>query len=317
MHQVKEKADAIRKALHQIIVGQDEVMDGLLVGLFVAGGHILLEGVPGTAKTMMVKLLAHIVDCDFKRIQFTPDVLPSDLVGTTVYNLQEGTFFQKKGPIFTNFLLADEVNRTPPKTQSALLEAMEEGQVTLDGQTLPLSPPFMVVATENPLEFEGTFPLPEAQLDRFFLKLNVGYPDMEAETMMLQRIQEGGSLHNFVSHQVSKILKGEELKVLQEKVAQVRVQSGIFSYIVEITHATRAHRNLLYGASPRASIALLQAAKAWAAMEGREYVIPDDVKRVSYPVLRHRIVLRPEAQLEGVQADRVIRNILDAVAVPR
>lgn len=317
METIIKKIENLRQEIGKIIVGQDEIIDGLLIGLLVPGGHILLEGVPGTAKTLMVKILAFGVDSSFKRVQFTPDVLPSDIIGTTVYNFQSGTFNVKKGPIFTNFFLADEINRTPPKTQSALLEAMAEGQVTIDGDTQGLAQPFMVVATQNPLEYEGTFPLPEAQLDRFFLKLLVDYPSKEEEVEMLKRIIAGGIPNDFSSYGVEKVITGQELLEMRQAVLTVTVSTEIISYAQEIVSSTRKHRNLQVGASPRGSIALLTAARATAFMHGRNYVIPDDVKNVTKPVLRHRLILRPEAELEGLTVDKVLTGILDAVPVPR
>ena len=278
MEAIYNKIEVLRKELGKVIVGQEEIIDGLLIGLLVRGGHVLLEGVPGTAKTLMVKTLAYSIDCNFKRMQFTPDVLPSDVIGTTVYNLQSGNFNVKKGPVFTNFFLADEINRTPPKTQSALLEAMEEGQVTIDGDSMNLSQPFMVVATQNPLEYEGTFPLPEAQLDRFFLKLLVTYPTKEEEGKMLERIMCGGNPHDIASYGVDKVLTGEEIIKIRQVISEITVSNDLIGYALDIVTATRNNRNIAVGASPRGSIALLTSAKAWALLNRRNYIIPDDIK---------------------------------------
>ena len=314
--EVQRVAQAITAEVHKAVVGQDETIENALAGLF-ADGHILLEGVPGTAKTLLVRALAAAVSGEFKRIQFTPDLMPSDITGTRIFDQQAMEFVFKPGPLFTGLLLADEINRTPPKTQAALLEAMQEHRVTVDGETHDLSPVFMVFATQNPIEFEGTYPLPEAQLDRFLLKILVAYPPLEAEQTVLRRYHEGFDANDLHSVGIRPGADVASIMRCRALIKQVRVEEAMFQYITRLVSATRDHRQLVLGASPRASIALLGVGKALAAMRGRDFLIPDDVKAIAPATLRHRLLLRPEAEIEGVSADRVIESILDSLEVPR
>ena len=279
-----------------------------------ADGHALLEGVPGTAKTMLVKTLAKLIGAEFGRIQLTPDMLPSDILGTSVYDLSTKTFQLKKGPIFTSLLLADEINRTAPKTQSALLEAMEERQVTMDGRTEKLPDLFMVVATQNPIEFEGTYPLPEAQLDRFMLKIEMGYPDGDAERKMLANWQSGRYDRKL---DIQPVVSEQDILNSRERLKHVNVEDSIFDYLMQLVQKSRTLSDVQLGASPRAALYWLNAAKAHAAMEGRDFVTPDNIKFVAQPVLRHRIILTPEAELEGTNVTQVIAKLLGLVPVPR
>jgi len=313
---VKSAYQAIRAEAAKVLVGQDEVFEQMVIALL-ARGHVLLEGVPGTAKTLAAKTLAHLIRADFKRVQFTPDLMPSDIVGTQVYDVTTGKFYLKKGPIFTNVLLADEINRAPAKTQSALLEAMEERQVTIDGDRYALPEPFLVLATQNPVEYEGTYPLPEAQLDRFLFKTLVTYPSSESEFEVLRRYHHGFDAHQLAESGLTAVVSPGDLSALRREINTVAVEDGIMRYITAISAATRTAGDLALGGSPRASIALLLAAKAWAAMQGRAYTVPDDVKALGLPIFRHRIILKPEAEIEGLNADSVIKRILGRVEVPR
>ena len=314
--EVQQVADAITAEVHKAVVGQDETIENALAGLF-ADGHILLEGVPGTAKTLLVRALAAAVSGEFKRIQFTPDLMPSDITGTRIFDQQAMEFVFKAGPIFTGLLLADEINRTPPKTQAALLEAMQEHRVTVDGESHDLPPVFMVFATQNPIEFEGTYPLPEAQLDRFLLKILVAYPPLEVEQIVLQRVHQGFDANDLDAAGLRPVADTATILRCRALIKKVRVEDAMFQYITRLVSATRDHRQLVLGASPRASIALLGVGKALAAMRGRDFLIPDDVKAIAPATLRHRLLLRPEAEIEGVSADRVIESILDGLEVPR
>ena len=300
----------------KVLVGQDEVFEQMVIALL-ARGHVLLEGVPGTAKTLAAKTLAHLVKADFKRVQFTPDLMPSDIVGTQVYDVNSGKFYLRKGPVFTNLLLADEINRAPAKTQSALLEAMEEHQVTIDGTRYELPEPFMVLATQNPVEYEGTYPLPEAQLDRFLFKVLVSYAPLEAELEVLRRYHTGFDAHNLATTDIQPVLAPDEMPALRAQMQQVQVEEGILNYIANIGVASRNSNDLTLGGGPRATIALLQAGKAWAATQGRDYVVPDDIKALVLPIFRHRIILKPEAEIEGMNPDTVMKRILAKVEVPR
>ncbi|MBK9769316.1 MAG: MoxR family ATPase [Candidatus Obscuribacter sp.] len=304
----------LKDALNSTIVGQEMVIDQLLTAIL-ADGHVLLEGVPGTAKTLLVKTIANLVGADFGRIQLTPDMLPSDIVGNSVYDLNTRTFAMRKGPIFTSLLLADEINRTPPKTQSALLEAMEERQVTLDGHTEKLSDLFLVVATQNPVEFEGTYPLPEAQLDRFMLKVLIGYPGRDAEKLMLQNWQEGK--YRRFTEPLQAVTTADEILACRQELLKVKVEDSVMNYLIELVQKSRSVSDLQLGASPRAALAWLGAAKAHAAIEGRDFVTPDNIKFMAEPVLRHRLILNAEAELDGVTVAQVVANILRQVAVPR
>jgi len=314
--EVQQVTDAITAEVHKAVVGQEETIENALAGLL-ADGHVLLEGVPGTAKTLLVRALAAAVGTDFKRIQFTPDLMPSDITGTRIFDQQASEFVFKPGPVFTGLLLADEINRTPPKTQAALLEAMQEHRVTVDGETHELGDVFMVFATQNPIEFEGTYPLPEAQLDRFLLKIIVSYPSLEAEERIVRRYHQGFDANDLATAGVQTVADAETILRCRRIISQVRVEDAMFRYITSVIAATRDHRQLVLGASPRASIALLQVGKALAAMRGRDYLIPDDVKAIAPATLRHRLLLRPEAEIEGSSADRVIESILGSLEVPR
>ena len=306
----------ILNELRKTIVGQAEVIEQILVAVL-AEGHALLEGVPGTAKTLMVKTLAEILGAGFSRIQFTPDLMPSDITGTNVFNMQTSQFSLRQGPIFTDILLADEINRTPPKTQAALLEAMEERQTTIDGERYPLSPIFTVLATENPIEYEGTYPLPEAQLDRFLLKILIDYPAQEAEEEIVARWDTGFNSHHLEQADIQPLPDASAIQRCRMEVKQMRMEPGVQKYIVELVRKTRNHPTILYGASPRASVALLLGSKALAAIRGRDFPTPDDIRDVAMPVLRHRLALRAEAELEGATTDAVISDILKMVEVPR
>jgi MoxR-like ATPase len=304
------------ETLAQVIVGQSDTVQQLLVALL-SGGHVIIEGVPGTGKTLLVKVLSRLIQADFRRVQLTPDILPSDILGTNVFDLNTRSFTLKKGPIFTEILLADEINRTPPKTQSALLEAMEEQQVTLDGQTLHLSPLFWVIATQNPLEFEGTYPLPEAQLDRFLFKLVMDYPKLAAQKQMLLNFLQGFQAKRLDLERLTPLATVEQIITARQAVNSVTVKESLLDYLLTLVEKTRKHPDLFLGASPRASIAWLQTSKANAWLDGRDYVTPDDLKVVAPPLLRHRLILRPESQLDGIQIDTVISSILKQVPVPR
>jgi MoxR-like ATPase len=312
----QETAQAIFDEIHKVIVGQDEVLELLTVAYF-CGGHVLFEGVPGLAKTLIVKAFALITGRDFKRIQFTPDLLPSDIVGTNVFNLKESAFLLRKGPIFTSFLLADEINRTPPKTQSALLEAMEEHRVTIDGDPYALSDDFTVVATQNPIEYEGTYPLPEAQLDRFIFKVLVDYPSEAEEKQILVKFHEGFDPHKLVEAGLRTVMTESAISGIRADVQKITVEESILDYINKIVRATRTHPAISLGASPRASIGLLVGSKALAAVRGKRYITPDEVVTLAKPVCRHRFHLTPEAEIEGDSVDVVIDDIVASVPVPR
>ena len=313
---VSQIAEHIRTEMRKVIVGQDALIEQILVAAL-AEGHVLIEGVPGTGKTLSVKALARILNAGFNRIQFTPDLMPSDVTGTNIFNLTTGVFTLRQGPIFTDILLADEINRTPPKTQAALLEAMEERQTTIDGERHGLSPLFTVLATQNPIEYEGTYPLPEAQLDRFLLKVLVDYPTEQEETEVVRMWHTGFNARRIEALDLRPLDNPSAISTCRAHVRQVRVEEGIGKYVVAIVRRTRGMNTIGWGASPRASVALLLCAKALAALRGREYVTPDDVKEMAHPVLRHRIVLRSEAELEGVTADQAVSEVLNVVQVPR
>jgi MoxR-like ATPase len=304
------------QGLNQVIVGQSSLIQQLLVALL-AGGHVILEGVPGTGKTLLVKVLAQLIQGEFRRIQLTPDVLPSDITGTNIFDLNSRNFTLKKGPIFTEVLLADEINRTPPKTQAALLEAMEEMQVTLDGESLPLPDLFWVIATQNPLEFEGTYPLPEAQLDRFLFKLVVDYPDQAAEKQMLLNRQAGFAARRLDISRLKPIATVDDILQARQAAKEVKVSEAIVDYLLALVRTSRQYPDLTLGASPRAAGAWLQTSQALAWLAGRDFVTPDDVKAVASPLLRHRLILKPEAMLDGLQMDAVIASVINQVPVPR
>ena len=313
---VETLASAVRAEMAKAIAGQNAIVDQLLVAIL-ADGHVLLEGVPGVAKTLMVRTLARTLNLQYGRIQFTPDLMPSDVIGTSVFDPKTTDFVLRKGPIFVNVLLADEINRTPPKTQAALLEAMEERKVTIDGEPHQLPPPFAVFATQNPIDFEGTYPLPEAQQDRFLLKIVVPYPEPQAEMEVLRRHHAGFRPQSLEDAGIRQVVTGEELAAMREEVRRSTVEEKIFNYILGIVDATRKSQDLAVGGSPRAGIALLNCSKAIAALRGRNFVIPDDVKELALPVLRHRVLMRPEAEIEGLTVDRVLTTLLDAQVVPR
>ncbi|HEY9616398.1 MAG TPA: MoxR family ATPase [Microcoleaceae cyanobacterium] len=306
----------LSQALSQVVVGQTTLVQQLMVALL-SGGHVILEGVPGTGKTLTVKVLAQLIQAEFRRIQLTPDILPSDILGTNIFDQNTRSFSLKKGPIFTQVLLADEINRTPPKTQAALLEAMEEQQVTLDGQSLPLSELFWVIATQNSLEFEGTYPLPEAQLDRFLFKLVVDYPDKKAEKQMLLNSQTGSQTKRLDLAKLKPIMAVEHILAARQAVRSIEVADNIVDYLLALVQRSRQHPDLSLGASPRSAVAWLQASKANAWLSERTFVTPDDLKAVAPALLRHRLILRPEAQLDGLKIDTVISTLLSQVPVPR
>ncbi|MFE2944823.1 AAA family ATPase [Streptomyces sp. NPDC059255] len=308
--------EALRAEIAKAVVGQDPAVTGLVVALL-CRGHVLLEGVPGVAKTLLVRALAASLELDTKRVQFTPDLMPSDITGSLVYDSRTSEFSFQPGPVFTHLLLADEINRTPPKTQSSLLEAMEERQVTVDGVARPLPDPFLVAATQNPVEYEGTYPLPEAQLDRFLLKLTVPLPSRDDEISVLTRHAEGFDPRDLQAAGVRPVAGPADLAAARDAVAKTSVSPEIAGYVVDICRTTRESPSLSLGVSPRGATALLSTARAWAWLTGRDYVIPDDVKALALPTLRHRVQLRPEAEMEGVTADSVITAILAHVPVPR
>ena len=305
----------VRKEFSKVIVGQREALNQLLL-VVVTGGHALIEGAPGLAKTLAVKCLARIFHLQFQRVQCTPDLIPADILGGNIFQPAEGSFHLHPGPVFTDLLLVDEINRMPPRTQSALLEAMEELQVTIDGKSYPLSHSFSVFATQNPIEFEGTYPLPEAQLDRFLMKIRIGYPAAAEESEILSRYQGGFEARDLTKAGLEPVSR-EALQTAREEIARVRVEPKLFDYIVSIVRATRDSTALTLGASPRAAVAMMLASKAFAAMDGRDFLIPDDVKSAAPPILRHRLLLKPEADLEGISPDQVIAEILASTAVPK
>jgi MoxR-like ATPase len=313
---VSSTTEHILTELRKVVVGQNEVIEQILIALL-AEGHSLIEGVPGTAKTLTVKTLARIIGAQFNRIQFTPDLMPSDITGTNVFNVATSDFTLRRGPVFTDILLADEINRTPPKTQAALLEAMEERQVTIDGEPHALSPIFTVLATENPIEYEGTYPLPEAQLDRFLLKILLDYPSEQDEQEIIARWDSGFNARRLDQIDIRPLSEPDAIMRCRFEVRSARMEPGVQRYVVDIVRRTRSHPSVLYGASPRAAVALLLCSKALAAIRGREFSTPDDVRDIARPVLRHRLSLRAEAELDGATPDAVITDILQATEVPR
>lgn len=316
MPRAADVANAIKAEMGKAIVGQEDVVEQALVCVF-APGHGLIESVPGLAKTTLIKALAMTLDLPFRRIQFTPDLMPSDVVGTNVFDAKTSDFRLRKGPIFTSVLLADEINRTPPKTQAALLEAMEEGHVTIDGETLDLPKPFYVFATQNPIEHEGTYPLPEAQQDRFLLKIVMDYPQDVNEIQVLQRFNAGFRASDLKAAGIKPVVDAAGLQEVRAEIDTVKVEEHIFRYVYSLVAATRNNAQLDYGASPRAGLALISCSKALAAIRGRDYITPDDVKSLAMPVLRHRVLLRPEAEIEGISAEDVIESIGSEQVVPR
>ncbi|MEU5357477.1 MoxR family ATPase [Streptomyces albidoflavus] len=308
--------EAVRAEIGKAVVGQDPAVTGLVIALL-CRGHVLLEGAPGVAKTLLVRALAAAVELETKRVQFTPDLMPSDVTGSLVFDARTSEFSFQPGPVFTNLLLADEINRTPPKTQASLLEAMEERQVTVDGTARHLPEPFLVAATQNPVEYEGTYPLPEAQLDRFLLKLNVSLPPRDDEIALLSRHARGFDPRDLSAAGLHPVAGPAQLDAARSAVAGTSVSAEIAAYIVDVCRATRDSPSLSLGASPRGATALLSTARAWAWLTGRDYVIPDDVKALALPTLRHRVQLRPEAEMEGVTPDAVLTSLLACVPVPR
>lgn len=311
---INSAAEKIKAEIGKYIVGQSQMTDLLLIALL-ADGHVLIEGVPGVAKTLTAKLLARTIHADFKRIQFTPDLMPSDIVGTSVFNAKTSDFEFRRGPLFANIVLADEINRAPAKTQAALFEAMEERQITSDGTTYKLGFPFMVLATQNPIEQEGTYRLPEAQLDRFLFKIEVNYPDLEQETQILHLFHQKKNKVDFDT--VQAVITEADLKALRETMGDIHVEQNILKYIAQLVHETRNNTWLFLGASPRASLAVLAASKACAALQGRDFVSPDDVKFVLPHVLKHRVILTPEKEMEGLTSSEVINKIIEKIEVPR
>jgi MoxR-like ATPase len=311
---LNEAVASIRGEIKKVIVGQEEMVNLILAALL-ADGHVLIEGVPGVAKTLTAKLVARSVDAGFSRIQFTPDLMPSDVLGTPVFNPREATFEFKKGPVFSNIILVDEINRAPAKTQSALLEVMEERQASVDGKTYKMEAPFMVLATQNPVEQEGTYRLPEAQLDRFLFKIVVPYPSESEELAILNQFHQMGNAQ--VNDIVKPVLNGEQINRLRQQIKTIFIEEKLLQFIAKLIHQTRNHKSIYLGASPRASLSVMNASKAIAAMQGRDFVTPEDIRQVVTPVLRHRIILAPEKEMEGVTEDEVIKQIVQAMDVPR
>ena len=314
LQELQQNVAALKKELAKVIIGQQEFIELLIIALL-ADGHVLIEGVPGIAKTITAKLFAKTLQTDFSRIQFTPDLMPSDVLGTSVLNMKTSDFEFKKGPIFSNMILIDEINRAPAKTQAALFEVMEEQQITIDGIRYPMPPPFMVLATQNPIEQEGTYALPEAQLDRFLFKINIVYPSLEEEIMILKTHHERKIKDPASS--IKAVITTEKLATFKEQIRNIRIEEKILAYIAAIVEKTRTHPHLYLGASPRASLAIMNSAKAFAAINGRIFVTPEDIKKTLFPVLGHRIILSPEREMEGMTAKNVLEMILQSVEIPR
>jgi MoxR-like ATPase len=311
---IKQTVEKLRQEIQKIIVGQDKLINLTIIALF-SGGHVLLEGVPGIAKTLAAKLMAQTLSVEFKRIQFTPDLMPSDVTGTTVYNAQQSKFEFNQGPIFANMVLIDEINRAPAKTQASLFEVMEEKQISVDGRTYKMSFPFMVLATQNPIEQEGTYKLPEAQLDRFLFRIVIDYPGLEEEKRILYRFKDDFKKRRI--EEVQAVLNAAEIKECQDIIEKIHIKDELLDYIAEIIHSTRSHADLFLGASPRASLAIMQTSKACAAINGRDFVTPDDIRFVAFSVLNHRIILTPEREMEGLMIEDVIEEIISGIEVPR
>ena len=311
---VAEKVNRVREEMRKYVIGQSEMIELLLAGIF-SNGHILLEGVPGVAKTLSSKALSRVLHVDFSRIQFTPDLMPSDVIGTSVFSMKDSEFSFKKGPIFSNIVLIDEINRAPAKTQAALFEVMEERQITYDGTRYDMSFPFLVIATQNPVEQEGTYNLPEAQLDRFLFKIKLDYPTLDEETLILTRYKEQIQAPDLAN--IAAVFTADELHKVQKVVEKVIIEDRLIQYIAQIVNKTRNHSKLYLGGSPRASLSILKAAKAFAAIRGRDFVTPDDIQFVTIHVLNHRLILTPEAEMEGTQMEEVIREIVQTIEVPR
>ncbi len=314
LSQLQQAVSNIKTEINKIIVGQDEMIE-LLIAAILADGHVLIEGVPGVAKTLTAKLLSRTMSVQFSRIQFTPDLMPSDIIGTSIFNLKTSEFEFKPGPLFSNIVLIDEINRAPAKTQSALFEAMEERQITVDGKTYQLSPPFIVLATQNPVEQEGTYRLPEAQLDRFIFKIEVDYPSLEDETKIISDYHVRKNSIDLTS--VNNVLNASDVKSYRDKVGEIHIEANLISYIAKIVNQTRNNSALYLGASPRASLSILTSSKAIAAMRGRDFVTPDDIKFVATPVLKHRVMLTPEKEMEGLTTTEIIKQIIEKIEIPR
>lgn len=314
LSKVEQSTAKVKAELAKVVIGQTQMIDQLLAALY-AGGHVLIEGVPGIAKTLTAKMMAQTLDVEFSRIQFTPDLMPTDVVGTNVFNMKSSEFSFKKGPVFSNITLIDEINRAPAKTQAALFEVMEEYQVTVDGETYKMEFPFFVIATQNPVEQEGTYKLPEAQLDRFLFKINIHYPELEEEKAILKHFRNDFKIKQ--QNSVNPVFTAADLKECQSLIEQVTIKDELLDYIAAIVHNTRNNGDLFLGASPRASLGIMKAAKAFAAMSGRDFVTPDDIQQATYPVLNHRIILTPEREMEGFDTETVIGDILKKIEVPR
>lgn len=312
--EIQETVDKVRAEVQKIIIGQDDLIELMMVAIF-AGGHVLLEGVPGVAKTLSSKLIAKTLSVDFTRIQFTPDLMPADVTGTSVYNMKMGEFMFNKGPIFSNMVLIDEINRAPAKTQASLFEVMEEKQVSVDGTTYKMSYPFMVIATQNPIEQEGTYKLPEAQLDRFIFRLRLEYPSLDEEQLILRRFRD--DFNKRQTADVRAVLAAREVQRCQDLVEKIHIKDELLDYIAALVNNTRNNGDLFLGASPRASLSIMQTAKAVAAINGRDFVTPDDIQYVAFPVLNHRIILTPEREMEGMDVHDVVKDIIAKVEVPR
>ena len=311
---VAQKVNELRTEIGKHVIGQEHIVELILAGIF-ANGHVLLEGVPGVAKTLSAKLIARLMKVDFSRIQFTPDLMPSDVIGTSVFNMKDGRFIFNKGPIFSNIVLIDEINRAPAKTQAALFEVMEERQITFDGIQYPMEFPFLVIATQNPIEQEGTYSLPEAQLDRFIFKIKMDYPSLEDEAHILTRYKAANGPIDMDT--ITPLFSSEDIKRVHSLMQEMVVEASLINYIAAITHRTRSHAKLYLGASPRASLSMLRAGKALAALRGRDFITPEDIQYIALPVLTHRIILTPEAEMEGITTEEVIRQILAEIEIPR
>ncbi len=314
LQQLEETVNKLRTEVQKVVIGQEMMIDLVLTSIL-TGGHILLEGVPGIAKTLTAKLIARSLSVGFSRVQFTPDLMPTDLTGTNVYNLKTSEFSFNRGPVFSNIVLIDEINRAPAKTQAALFEVMEEKQITIDGKTYKMEFPFIVLATQNPIEQEGTYRLPEAQLDRFLFRIKINYPTLENEKDILKRFKEDFNME--IAAQVQPVVTREELQKCQDIIKSIYIKDELLDYIAQIVHQTRNSGDLYLGASPRASLAIMKASKAFAGINGRDFVTPDDIQTVAYPVLNHRIILTPEREMENVRAEDVIKQIINGIEVPR